>query len=98
MVTTGAQVLGEPLGDQRNAGTTADGGDRRDARRRHAVAFQRFVKHRKEFRERRVHQVVELGARDADVGAVSGQIGDDGRRCRCAQPFLCAAVIRLIWA
>ena len=67
-----AQVLGEPLGDQRNAGTTADGGDRRDARRRHSVALERFVKHRKEFRERRSHQDFEFGACDADIGAVAG--------------------------
>ena len=46
------QVLGESLGDQRNAGTTTDGRDSRDACRGHAVALQRFVKRRKEFRER----------------------------------------------
>ena len=83
-----AQVLGEPLGDQRNAGAAADGGYRRDACRGHAVALESFVKRRKEFRERRLHQVLEFGARDADIGAVAGKIGRDGRRGLRRQPFL----------
>ena len=86
-----AQVLGEPLGDQRNAGAAADGGDRRDACRGHAVALKGFVKRGKEFRERRLHQVLEFGARDADIGAVAGQIGRDGRRGLRRQPFLGAS-------
>jgi hypothetical protein len=88
-----AQVLGESLGDQRNASTAADGGYRRDACRGHAVALESFVKRRKEFRERRLHQVLEFGARDADIVAVAGEIGRDGRRDLCRQSFLGAPSI-----
>ncbi len=83
-----AQVLGEALGDQRDARTAADGGDRRNGCQRNAVARQRIVKGGKEIRERCMDEVLELAACHADLGAVSRQVGDDGGRGLRRQPLL----------
>ena len=82
------EILRKTLGDNRNRGTAADGGQGGQDTGRNLVALQGFLDDGEQPRQGRFEQSLQLRAGDAQSRREAGQVGVDRRRGLGRQPLL----------